>query len=108
MVSFEKMAPFMLRARVVEVGRERLVQIKKKLACLIISTDISENSKNEMLSTFNCPIYQCFTSKEIEAIFGFRGTKVLGLHRSPLTQSVLPLLAPHRIGVTENDAAKDK
>ena len=98
MVSFEKMAPFMLRARVVEVGRDRLAQVKKKLACLLITTDISENSKNEMLASFSCPVYQHFTSEEIEAMFGFHGTKVLGFHRSPLTQSVLPLLTPYLVG----------
>jgi len=110
MVSFEKMAPFMLRARVVEVGRDRLSQIKKRLACLLITTDISENSKNEMLAAFKCPIYQHFTSDEIEAMFGFRGTKVLGFHRSPLTQSILPLLAPYRVaaGGAKHDSAKDK
>ena len=97
MTSFEKLAPFMLRAKTVEVGRDRLNQIKKRLACLLITTDISENSKKEMLETFSCPVYQHFTSQEIEQMFGFRGTKVLGFHRSPLTVSALPLLQPYQV-----------
>ena len=102
MSSFEKLAPFMLRARTVEVGRDRLNQIKKRLACLLVTTDISENSKKEMLETFSCPVYQHFTSQEIERMFGFRGTKVLGFHRSPLTVSALPLLQQYQIFREDN------
>ncbi len=97
MLAFEKLAPFMLRARTVEVGRDRLAQIKNRLAYLLVTEDISENSKNELLHAFKCPIYQCFTSEQIENMFGFRGTKVLGFHRSPLSTSALQLLAQYRI-----------
>lgn len=92
MVEFEKLAPFMLRARAVEVGRDRLAQIKKKLAYVLITTDISDNSKQEILRMFSCPVYQKFTSEEIETMFGFRGTKVLGFHRSTLSEQARPML----------------
>lgn len=103
MLAFEKLAPFMLRARTVEVGRDRLIQIKKRLAFLLITEDISENSKAELLHTFKCPIYQYFTSEQIESMFGFRGTKVLGFHRSPLSVSALQLLKDHRIDNLQTD-----
>ncbi len=82
----------MLRARAVEVGRERLEQVKNRLAFLLITTDISENSRKKMLEEFPCPVYQCLTSADIEEMFGFKGTKVLGFRRSPLSVSVLPEL----------------
>ncbi|MBQ7651376.1 MAG: Gfo/Idh/MocA family oxidoreductase [Victivallales bacterium] len=87
-----KLAPFMLRARAVEVGRDRLEQVKNRLAFMLITTDLSENSRKKILEEFSCPIYQCLTSGDIEELFEFKGTKVLGFRRSPLSVSVLPEL----------------
>ena len=89
MERLRKLAPFMLRARAVEVGRDRLSQIRNRLAFLLITEDLSENSRKKMLEDFPCPVYQCLTSADIEELFGFRGTKVLGFRRSPLSVSVL-------------------
>ena len=97
METFKKLAPFLRRAGVVEIGRERLLQIRKRLAYVLISTDISENSRKMVLESFPCPVYQCLTSEEIESLLGYRGTKLLGFHRSPLANSVLPDLRPHRV-----------
>lgn len=94
METFRKLAPFMLRARVVEVGRERLLQIRNRLAFLIVTPDLSENSLNQILNDFKCPVYQCLSSEEIEELFGLRGTKIIGFHRSPLSVSVAPDLKP--------------
>ena len=82
----------MLKSRAVEVGRDRLLQIRKRLAYIIITTDISENSRNAALKDFPCPVYQCLTSKDIAELFGFMGTKMIGFHRSPLASSLLPEL----------------
>ena len=41
METLKKLAPFMLKSRVVEVGRDRLHQIRKQLAFLLITTDIA-------------------------------------------------------------------
>ena len=95
METLKKLAPFMLKSRVVEVGRDRLLQIRKQLAFLLVTTDLSENSREAVLREFPCPVYQCLTSGDIEQIFGFHGTKIVGFHRSPLASSVLPDLRMH-------------
>lgn len=87
----------MLRARVVEVGRDRLEQVKNRLAFILVTTDISDNSRKKALEEFPCPVYQCLTSQDIEELFGFKGTKLLGFHRSPLATSVLPDLRDYLI-----------
>jgi len=102
MDALKKFSSFMLRARVVEVGRDRLTQIKNRLAYLIITNDITDNSRDKILQEFSCPVYQCLTSADVEEMFGFHGTKVIGFHRSPLSNAVLPDLKPYRITKEKN------
>lgn len=83
--SLERLAPFMLKARAVEVGRDRLWQIRNKLAFLLVTTDLAENSREKLLKAFPCPIYQALTMEDIARLFGYQGTKVLGFRRSPLS-----------------------
>ena len=97
METFFKLAPFLRKAGVVEIGRDRLLQIRNRLAYVLITTDISENSRKMVLESFPCPVYQCLTSADIEAHLGYRGTKLLGFHRSPLANSVLADLRPYRV-----------
>ena len=85
---WHKLVPFALRARQVVVGRARLTQLQKKLAFLMISTDISENSKKEALRDYGCPVYQLMTMTEIQELFGFKGTKMLGFLRSSLSNAI--------------------
>ena len=100
MEMLRKLAPFMRRAGVLEVGRERLFQVRNRLACLLVTTDLSANSMEKVLETFRCPIFQCLTSQDIAELFGFQGTKIVGFRRSPLTRSVLPNLKPYRLKVS--------
>lgn len=81
---FEKLAPFMLKSRAVEVGRDRLWQIRNRLAFVLVTEDISENSRDKIVRTFPCPVYQALTTEDVVRILGFQGTKVLGFRRSPL------------------------
>jgi len=104
METLTKLAPFLLRARVLEVGRERLAQVKKKLAYLLVTTDLSENSLREVLTGYACPVYQCLTSADVERLFGFHNTKILGFHRGPLATSVLPDLKPFAIARPQPDS----
>ncbi len=84
----EKLSPFAVRAGLVETGRQRLLQHRNKLAFLLLTEDLSENSKKEFLRDFACPIYQALTMEELERLFPFQGTKALGFRRGPLAVSI--------------------
>lgn len=85
---FERLGPFMRRARTVEVGRDRLYQLKQKLQFLLVTEEISTNSLQQLLRDFPCPVYRALDMAAVEKYFGFHGTKVLGFHRQPLSCQV--------------------
>jgi len=90
--AFEKLAPFALRSRQVVVGRERLIQIRKKLCFVLMTTDMSDRSRQELAAIFPCPQVNALTSADIERLFGFHNTKLLGFNRGPLANSLLKAL----------------
>ncbi|MBR0460149.1 MAG: hypothetical protein IJJ26_13005 [Victivallales bacterium] len=90
---FRKLAPFMRRANAVVTGRGKLAQLRH-LAFVIVTTDISENSRDQALRDYACPVYQCLTSAEIQELFGLENTKLLGFPASALANSVKEELAP--------------
>ena len=92
-----KLAPFLLRARAIEIGRDRLWQIRNRLAFLLLTNDISENSRDKFLNAFSCPIFQALTTDDLANLFGYQGTKALGFRRSPLSVALLKTLSPYRI-----------
>lgn len=94
METLAKIAPFMRKAGVVVVGRERLLQLRNRLAYVLITNDISENTRQMVVETFKCPVYQCLTSEDIEKLFNYKGTKLLGFRRSPMSNAVLADIRP--------------
>jgi hypothetical protein len=91
----ERLFPFAVKARILIAGRENLARQKKKLAFVLITTDISENSRDEIHEMFGpCPIIQKYLSAEIEQHFGFRNCKVLGFRKSPLALSIYREIRP--------------
>ena len=98
----ERLFPFVLRARKLIVGRETLVRSKRQLQWVLISTDISENGKNEILQNFrNYPIVQHYTSADFEKFFNVRNAKVLGFVKSTLAKSIYAELKDWRINNEE-------
>ncbi|HYG24851.1 MAG TPA: hypothetical protein VEH04_18945 [Verrucomicrobiae bacterium] len=96
--SIERLFPFVLRARILIIGRETLARSKGRLHFILITRDISENSRAEMLKEFShYPVVQHFTSEELEKHFGLRNTKVVGFQKSGLAQSLYAELKEHRI-----------
>ncbi len=94
----ERLFPFVLRARILLVGRETLLRSKSKLHFVLITDDLSEQSRKEILSEFaHYPIVQRYTSADLERFFGLNGTKVLGFAKSSLAQSIYAELKEHRI-----------
>ena len=103
--SFERLAPFMLRSRVVEIGRQRLEQVRKQLAFVLVTDDIAENSRKKALQLFPCPVFQCFSSHDLERFFGCHSTKMLGFRRSPLSSNAMKELKMYKI--TEDSLHKN-
>ena len=92
----ERLFPFVLRSRILFAGRETL--LKSKLHFVLITTDISENSRTEILSEFaHYPIVQHYQPEDLEKHFGLKGAKVIGFAKSGLAQSLYAELKQHRI-----------
>jgi hypothetical protein len=94
----ERMFPFVLRARILLVGRDTLARSKGKLHFVLLTTDLSEKSRERMLQDFAFyPVVQKWTSAELETFFGVKGAKVIGFKKSGLAQSIYAELKPCRI-----------
>jgi len=94
----ERLFPFVLRSRNLLVGRDTLRRSKSRLHFILITHDISEPSRAEVLSDFaHYPVVQHYTSAELEQFFGVKGTKVVGFQKSGLAQSIYAELKQHRL-----------
>jgi hypothetical protein len=94
----EQLFPFVLRSRVLMVGRDTLARSKSKLHFVLITHDLSETSRAEILSDFShYPVVQHYTSEELGKFFGIKGAKVIGFEKSGLAQSLYAELKAHRI-----------
>jgi hypothetical protein len=94
----ESLFPFVLRARILILGRDTLARSKGHLHFVLITRDISESSRASILSDFkHYPVVQHYTAEDLEKFFGVRGTKVLGFKKSGLAQSIYAALKAHRI-----------
>jgi hypothetical protein len=94
----ERLFPFVLRSRNLLVGRETLLRSKSKLHFILITTDISDGSRAEVLSDFaHYPVVQHYQSEDLNTHFGLNGTKVVGFAKSGLAQSLYAELKQFRI-----------
>jgi hypothetical protein len=94
----ERLFPFVLRSRILIVGRDTLLRSKSKLHFILITTDLSENSRKDILTEFaHYPLVQCYQSEDLEKHFGLKGAKVIGFGKSGLAQSIYAELKQHRI-----------
>ena len=94
----EGLFPFVLRSRILLVGRDIVQRSKSKLHFVLVTTDLTENSRAEILAKFaHYPIVQCYTAPELEKFFGIKGAKVVGFKKSGLAQSIYAGLKAHRI-----------
>lgn len=92
------MFPFVLRARILLVGREVLARNKSSLHFVLITTDLAEKSKEKILSDFaHYPVVQRYTSADLQTHFGVKNAKVVGFGKSSLARSIYSELKPHRI-----------
>ena len=85
----ERMFPFVLRSRILVVGRENLQHAKRKLHFVLITNDLSANSQKQVLRDFaHYPVVKAYSSADLERFFNVRGTKVVGFRKSGLAQSI--------------------
>ena len=94
----ERLFPFVLKSRALIVGRDTLARSKSNLHFILITTDISENSREQILKDYtHYPVVQHYTEADVEKFFALKGTKVLGFAKSGLAQSIYAELKQHRI-----------
>ena len=94
----ERLFPFVLKSRSLIIGQDTLMRSKGKLHFVLITTDIAENSRADILANFtHYPVVQHFTSADLENFFNVRGAKAVGFAKSGLAQSIYAELKPYRI-----------
>ena len=102
----ERLFPFVLRSRNLLVGRDTLLRSKSKLHFVLITTDISENSRDEILSEFaHYPVVQHYQTEDLEHHFGLKGAKAVGFAKSGLAQSLYAELKQHRINMPRKNSS---
>lgn len=94
----ERLFPFVLKTRGLLVGREALRANKGKLHFVLITTDIAEANRQEVLDFFtHYPVVQHFTPADFEKFFNVKGAKAVGFLKSTLAQSIYAELKMYRI-----------
>jgi hypothetical protein len=96
--SVERLFPFVMKSRTLLIGRDTLRRSKSKLHFVLVTTDLSEGSRAEILADFShYPIVQKYTSAELDTFFGVKGAKVVGFAKSGLAQSIYSEMKDCRI-----------
>lgn len=94
----ERMFPFVLRARILLVGRDKLRGSKSKLHFVLVTEDIAESVRAEILADFkHYPVVQHYAPSDLERHFGIKGAKAIGFAKSGLAQSIYARLKEYRI-----------
>jgi hypothetical protein len=94
----ERLFPFVLRAKILLIGREKLRHNKGKLHFVLVTEDIAENVRAEILLDFKYyPVVQHYAAADLEKFFGIKGAKAIGFAKSGLAQSIYAELKAHRI-----------
>jgi hypothetical protein len=96
--SVERMFPFVIKSRILIIGRDTLQHSKSKLHFVLITLDISEASRVEVLKEFmHYPVVQRYAAADLEKFFGIKGAKTIGFAKSGLAQSIYAELKEYRI-----------
>jgi len=94
----ERLFPFVLKTRSLVAGRDALRANKGKLHFVLITTDIAEANREEVLKDFrHYPVVQHFTAADLVTFFNVKGAKAVGFLKSGLAQSIYAELKAHRI-----------
>jgi hypothetical protein len=105
----ERLFPFVLRSQILIVGGQNLSRSKSKLHFVLITSDLSESSREAILRDFvHYPVIQRYTSADLEQFFRLRGTKVIGFQKSDLAQSIYAEMKEFRINRPVHSGASPK
>jgi len=96
----ERLFPFALRARILIPGRQVVERSRSNLHFVLITDDISDNSRSEILKFFApYPIIQHYSSADLAEFFNLRNTRVLGFAKGGLAKSIYQELREFRINM---------
>lgn len=101
----ERLFPFVLKTQGLIIGRDSLRANKGRLHFILITEDIAEAHREEVLKDFtHYPVVQHFTSADLEKFFGakVKGAKAVGFAKSGLAQSIYAELKAHRLNKPPN------
>jgi len=99
----ERLFPFVVKTRGLLVGRDTLRANKSKLHFVLITEDIAESSREEVLKDFSFyPVVQHFTGADFEKFFAVKGAKAIGFTKSGLAQSIYAELKAYRLNKPPN------
>ena len=91
------------------VGRDFIFHNRHRLQFVLITEDLAENSKKEILGSFrHYPIVQHYNTLDIEKLLGAKNTKVIGFVKSSLATSIYRGLKQWRVNTaaTGNETPK--
>ncbi len=98
----ERLFPFVVKTRGLLIGRDTLRANKGKLHFVLITTDIADASREEVLKDFtHYPVVQHFTGADLEQFFNVKGAKAVGFTKSGLAQSIYAELKSFRLNKPE-------
>jgi ribosomal protein L7Ae-like RNA K-turn-binding protein len=87
-----------LKTRGLVIGREALRANRGKLHFVLITEDIGEANREEVLRDFtHYPVVQHFMAADLEKYFNAKGFKAVGFLKSGLAQSIYAELKEFRI-----------
>jgi ribosomal protein L7Ae-like RNA K-turn-binding protein len=94
----ERLFPFVLKTRGLVIGRDALRANRGKLHFVLITEDIGEANREEVLRDFtHYPVVQYFQAADLEKFFNVKGAKAVGFVKSGLAQSIYAELKEHRL-----------
>jgi hypothetical protein len=99
----ERLFPFVVKTRGLLIGRDTLRANKNKLHFVLITEDIADSSRDEVLKDFShYPVVQHFTGADLEKFFNVKGAKAVGFTKSGLAQSIYAELKSFRLNKPPN------
>ena len=93
-----RLFPFAKRSAITIVGRQKMYHGQNRIAFVLVATDISDNSMQELKKNMaRTPLVQRFSSDEFKMHFDRDNAKMIAFKKSDLASSILAELKAYRI-----------